>query len=84
MFSKQELDERGEVPAPYYVEKHNFNPLGLKGDFDYDRSGKPIILKGPKGELLDKKSRPVNQRGWLTDKDGHIIDAHGRKKFDKK
>jgi hypothetical protein len=25
----------------------------------------------------------VNQRGWLTDKDGHIIDAHGRKKFDK-
>ena len=54
MFSKNDLDERGEVPAPYYVEKHNFNPLGLKGDFDYDKSGKPIFQKGPRGELLDK------------------------------
>ena len=54
MFSKSDLDERGEVPAPYYVEKHNFNPLGLKGDFDHDKTGKPIFLKGPKGELLDK------------------------------
>jgi len=26
MFDKKELDDRGEVPAPFNVEKHNFNP----------------------------------------------------------
>jgi hypothetical protein len=26
MFDKKDLDERGEVPAPFNVEKHNFNP----------------------------------------------------------
>jgi len=26
MFDKKELDEKGELPAPFNVEKHNFNP----------------------------------------------------------
>jgi len=26
MFAASELDERGEVPAPFSVEKYNFNP----------------------------------------------------------
>lgn len=35
MFAKQDLDERGEIPAPHSLEKHNFNPHNLMGDFDY-------------------------------------------------
>jgi hypothetical protein len=35
MFSLRDLDERGEVPAPFCIEKYNFNPHNLMGDFDY-------------------------------------------------
>jgi hypothetical protein len=34
MFTKVELDERGELPAPYCLEKHNFNAHEIKGDVD--------------------------------------------------
>lgn len=43
MFQKGELDEKGEVPAPFNVEKHNFNPHLVRGDFDFDRNGKAIV-----------------------------------------
>jgi len=29
------MDERGEVPAPFCIEKYNFNPHNIMGDFDY-------------------------------------------------
>ena len=45
MFDKKELDERGEIPAPFNVEKYNFNPHLSRGDFDFDKNGKPIVLK---------------------------------------
>jgi hypothetical protein len=35
MFSQSEMDSRGEVPAPFCIEKFNFNPHNIYGDFDY-------------------------------------------------
>lgn len=35
MFPATDMDERGEVPAPFCVEKFNFNPHNVMGDFDY-------------------------------------------------
>ena len=85
MFDKQDIDERGEIPAPYCVEKHNFNPFKLRGDFEIDwQSKKPIILKNRQGDLVDKLGRLVNIRGWLVNRAGHIVDFMGAKKFDKK
>ena len=49
MFEKDDLDDRGEVPAPFNFEKHNFNPHKVRGDFDYDKNGKPIIKKNKDG-----------------------------------
>jgi len=43
MFDKQEIDEKGEIPAPFCVEKHNFNPFNLRGNFDYNKQGQPVI-----------------------------------------
>lgn len=37
MFDSKEIDDRGEVPAPFCVEKYNFNPHNIRGDFDYDK-----------------------------------------------
>ena len=36
MFDKKDIDEKGEIPAPVNVEKHNFNPHYCRGSFDYD------------------------------------------------
>lgn len=85
MFDKQDIDERGEIPAPYCVEKHNFNPFKLRGDFDIDwQTKKPIILKNRQGDTVDKLGRLVNIRGWLVNRAGHVVDFMGVKKFDKK
>ena len=64
------------------MEKHNFNPHEIRGDFNYDRNGKPIILKEGK-EFVDKRRSKVSSRGYRVDSEGNIIDIHGRKKFDK-
>lgn len=83
MFDKNVLDDRGEVPAPFNVEKHNFNPIRCRGDFDYDRNGRAMILKDSKGSFVDKRGNRVSQRGYRIDEAGHLVDNYGRKKFDR-
>lgn len=69
MFESDEIDDRGEIPAPFCVERYNFNPFKLRGDFILDRSTKkPLIEKNKKGDLVDKLGRIVNQKGWLSDR----------------
>jgi len=84
MFDKSELTDKGEIPAPFGVEKHNFNPHNIRGDFNHDKTGKPLISKNKQGDFVDKKGKKVNKKGYKTDKNGNIIDKHGKKKFDKK
>ena len=55
MFDKGDIDEKGEVPAPFNIEKHNFNPHEVRGDFNYDRNDKPVIQKKGDGAFSDKK-----------------------------
>ena len=31
MFDHEDIDERGELPAPFSVEKYNFNSFGIRG-----------------------------------------------------
>ena len=81
MFEAKELDEKGEVPAPFNVEKHNFNPHEVRGEFDFDRNGKPIIQKNQKGEFVDKRGARVSSRGYRIDEHGNIIDNNGRIKI---
>jgi len=85
MFRKSELDDKGEVPAPFNVEKHNFNPHEIRGDFDYDRNGKPVLKKNSKGDFIDKRGSRVSSRGFRLDTagTGSFIDNNERKKFDK-
>lgn len=84
MFPAADMDERGEIPAPYCLEKHNFNPHRLMGDFDY-KDGKPILMKTQQGFYVDKRARRVNQHGWFTVAgQGHVVDKDGRKKFDRR
>lgn len=84
MFDHKDIDERGEIPAPFCVEKYNFNPFQIKGEFDYDKNGNSIITKNKQGDFVDKKGRKVNKKGWYTDKFGNITTKDGKKKFDRK
>jgi hypothetical protein len=83
MFDKKDLGEHGEVPAPFDVENHNFNPHFTSGDFDYDKNGKPIVKKGSMaGKFIDKRGSNVSQKGYRVDDDGNLIDNFDRKKLD--
>jgi len=90
MFDAKDMDDRGEVPAPFCIEKFNFNPHNLIGDFDYvtdDRTGHPVpsLLQTKQGFFVDKKGRRVNKHGWLVQGgNGHLVDKNGRKKFDRR
>ncbi len=57
MFEKQDIDERGEIPAPFCIEKYNFNPFGVRGDFDIDKSGRPLFKKSANNTFHDKLGR---------------------------
>jgi hypothetical protein len=84
MFDKKDLDEKGEIPAPFSVEKHNFNPHLCRGAFDFDRNGRPLVLKDPKsGNFVDKNGDKVSSKGYRIDSTGNLIDNNKRKKFDK-
>jgi hypothetical protein len=80
MFMPEELDENGEIPNPYKVERLNFNPFEIMGDFDYDKhTMKPIILKSKKtGKLVDKNLRQVNQFGYFIDEGGNIVNHESK------
>jgi hypothetical protein len=85
MFAKGELDEKGEVPAPFNIEKHNFNPHLVRGDFDYDRNGKAVVKQDPRspGAFVDKRGSKVSSRGYRVDGGAHVVDNTGRKKLDR-
>ena len=84
MFKDLDMDNRGEVPAPFCVEKFNFNPHNLMGDFDYIEN-QPRMMVTNKGFFVDKKGRRVNKFGWMVlTNQGHLMDKHGRKKLDKR
>lgn len=57
----QSVDDYGELPMPFRLERFNFNPHKILGNFDFDvQTKKPIFLKNKFGQLTDKSYRPVN------------------------
>lgn len=69
MFDGADIDEKGELPAPFNVEKHNFNPHEVRGDFEYDRNGKARVNQNPeqRGAFVDKRGSHVSNRGYRLD-----------------
>lgn len=78
MFSKDELDESGEIPPPFSIEKHGFNPHLIRGHFDHDADGRAIVkLDRMQNIFVDKKGVEMSQRGYRIDNDGNIVDVFG-------
>jgi hypothetical protein len=86
VFDHKELDERGELPPPFNLERYNFNGHDVRGFFDRDKDGNEI-LKGLKrdrqGFFVDKLNRRVNEHGYLIDMYGNLTDKRLRTKLHK-
>ena len=83
IFDFNDLDERGELPAPFNLERFNFNIHDVRGYFDRDANGDEIIWnrRDGNGNLIDKLGRLVNEHGYLVDKHGNLVDKRGRIKL---
>jgi hypothetical protein len=56
----------------------DFELTDIMGEFEIDDLGNFIILRGERGELLDKKERRVNRRGYLIDRFGNVINKENQ------
>jgi len=70
---------RGKKPKkrPFRAKKEipDFELADIMGEFEIDDLGNFIIMRGARGELLDKKERKVNRRGYLVDRFGNVINT---------
>ena len=48
-----------------------------------DPGGRPLLTKNQYGQTVDKMSRQVNNRGYLSDYKGNIVDIRGKLVFEK-
>lgn len=55
-----------------------FNIARVKGNFECDPSGAPILNGN-----LDNQNKLVNQRGYLVDSQGNVIDSNNFVVFEK-
>lgn len=85
IFDADELDDRGELPPPFNLERFNFNVHDVRGHFDRDASGNEIIGNrwDQNGNIIDKLGRRVNKNGLLIDSHGNLVDKRGRVKLNK-
>ena len=63
VFNAEDLDERGELPPPFNLERYNFNGHDVRGYFDRDPNGNEIfngLKRDKQGFLNDKLGRRVN------------------------
>jgi hypothetical protein len=71
-----------EDGEPHPSQKPNVTPdfelADIMGEFEIDDLGNFIILRGERGELLDKKERRVNRRGYLIDRFGNVINKNNQ------
>ena len=62
VFDRKDIDERGEIPPPFNLEKYNFNPHDIRGYFDRDpTTGEEII-----GNRTNDDGRPIDKLGRLV------------------
>jgi len=74
---KRGKGKKAGMNAKRKLEIPDFDLADIIGEFEIDDLGNFIILRGEKGELLDKKERRVNRRGYLIDRFGNVINKQG-------
>ena len=75
MFRKAQLTQDGDLPVPASIDRFNFIPFKITGNFQ----AKPKS----DSDTLDNNKRMVNKQGFLIDNKGHIVTQKGKIMLDK-
>jgi hypothetical protein len=81
MFEKFTLSKDNEIPKLFPFLKFNLDDI--KGDYEMDPLGNPMLQKTRDGQLVDSKGRRVNEKGYLLDADGNVVNKKRKKVFNK-
>ena len=79
-FDRKLLDD-GDVPKLLNYTGKRFDVKDVIGVFDKDANGNIILQRGKGGSYNDNMGRQVNEKGYLIDIDGNIIDREGKRIF---
>ena len=65
IFEYKHLSKDDEIPKLFPYSK--FNVDSIKGTFEVDKDGHPILQRDERGRLVDDMGRLVNEHGYLID-----------------
>jgi hypothetical protein len=82
MFEHFTLTKDGEFPKLFSFLKFNLDEV--RGDYEMDPLGNPMLTKTKDGGFLDTKGRKVNEKGYLLDNAGNVVNKRMQKVFDKR
>ncbi len=82
IFDEFALSKDNDIPKLFPFLK--FDVDDIKGDFELDPVGNPMLHKTKGGGLIDDKGHRVNEKGYLIDENGNIRNKKGFKVFDKR
>lgn len=75
MFRRVQLTRDGDLPVPASIERFNFTPFKITGNFQ-SKAQQP-------DDVVDNNKKPVNHQGFLLNKKGHIVSQKGKVVLDK-
>ena len=79
VFSARDL-KSGEFPKIFHFSR--FELKNIQGTYKKNTENTPILFTFPDGSLKDDNAKTVNQRGFLADDQGNIVDLHGNIMFE--
>jgi len=82
-FDRKQLDD-GDMQKLLNYNGKRFDIKDVIGVFDKDGNGSIILQRGNNGSFTDNVGRNVNEKGYLIDSDGNIIDREGKHIFSAK
>jgi hypothetical protein len=76
-FDRKQLVSDGDLPKLFNYNGKRFDIKDVMGQFEKDQNGLIIPCSSQTG-LVDNLGRRVNERGYLIDEHGNIIDHSGK------
>jgi hypothetical protein len=79
-FDKRQLQSDGDFPKLFSYSGKRFDIKDLMGVFNKDGNHKIMLIQSKDGKNFeDNNGRLVNEKGYLIDRNGNVIDAENKK-----
>jgi hypothetical protein len=70
------------IEVPPSAESRRFNECDIIGDLERDEKGNVVAKEDGKSGYKDKSGEPTNERGYLVDENGDVVNnLNGEKMF---